>query len=338
MKECENFQTIIQDYVAGEIPPSRLESLRQHCSSCLDCRALLDLHIEISELGQDVPEPEEASFEAMRSQVMAQISQRAQSSRTAQSGQTALSDQPARRRWNWGALFGLRPALALPAVAVLLIAAVFVGRWTATPSDNAVPYQPVPYSDSILMTAVAQQASTQSGLDGYWDTPFSYTNVSVKPVAGGKLDLSFDVCRHINMVTPANSPVAKDVLLQAILSQAPLGARMKAMEMAPATMDPKLEEALVYTMHNDPELAVRLEALSVLTRFPYNDGVQSALMTTLRQDQSVQMRLLALERLADKQVQMETLQQVIGDANMESDPVVMQHAIKLMNGAIDEQQ
>jgi len=113
---------------------------------------------------------------------------------------------------------------------------------------------------------------------------------------------------------------------------------MKAMEVATTTMDPKLEEALVYTMHNDPDLSVRLEALSRLTRFPYNDGVQQALMTTLRQDQSVQMRLLALERLAEKQVQMETLQQVIGEANLESNPAVMQHAIKLINGAIDEQQ
>ena len=40
MKECQNFQTMIQNYVAGEIPPSELESLREHCSFCSDCRAL----------------------------------------------------------------------------------------------------------------------------------------------------------------------------------------------------------------------------------------------------------------------------------------------------------
>lgn len=319
MKECQNFQTIIQNYAAGEIPPSELESLRRHCSSCPDCRALLDLHIEITELGESVPEPNEADFQAMHDRVMADILRRPQRGRFIH------------RRWSWGTMFGLRPALALPLAAVLLLAAVYLGRWSA-----ASPGQAVSYNDDILLRAVSQQASTQQGLDGYWDTPFTYTNVAVKQLAGGNVDLSFDICRHISMVTPANSPVAKEVLLHAILNPEPLGTRMKAMEVATVTMDPELEEALVYTMHNDPELPVRLEALSVLTRFPYNDSMQQALITTLRQDESVQMRLLALERLADKQVQTETLRQVIGEAGLESDPAVMQRAIELINGPIDE--
>jgi hypothetical protein len=158
----------------------------------------------------------------------------------------------------------------------------------------------------------------------------------VKPVAGDRVDLSFDVCRHVNMVTPANSPVAKEILLHAILSPAPMGSRMKAMELAPASMDLKLEEAIVFTMHNDPDLAVRLEAMSILTRVPYNNSVQEALMTTLREDESVQMRLLALERLAEKQVTMEILKKAIDESNMESNPALIQHANKLTSGAIDE--
>lgn len=318
MKECRNFQEIIQSYLAGEIPPSEVDSLRRHCEVCSDCRALMDLHIEMSELGEYVPEPDEADFRSMRSRVMTRI---------------ASEPRPVRhvgRRWDFGSVFRFRPAVALPTAAVLLVAAVLVGRWSAAPRT---PY--AKFSDDILVREVTRQASQQAGLEDYWDTPFSYANVSAKPAPGGNLELSFDVCRHVNMVTPADSPVAREVLLHAILSPASMGTRIRAMEMAPTAMDPKLEEALVYTMHNDPDLAVRLEAMSVLTRVPYNDGVQDALMTTLRRDESVQMRLLALERLAENRVRIETLRRVIDESNMESNPAVMQHAIELTRGAID---
>jgi len=324
MKECQHFQKIIQNYVTGEIPPSELESLRKHCSSCPDCRALLDLHIEMSELGGTIPEPKERDFEAMRGRVMHEISRRTQ------------SDRSMNRRWSWGTVFGLRPALALPLAAVLLLAAVYMGRWSAAPPDGTVAHNTVTYNDDMLLQAVSRQASVQQGLDGYWDTPFTYSNVSVRPVAGGNVDLSFDVCRHINMVTPVSSPVAKEVLMHTIINPEPMGTRMRAMEAAAVTMDPELEEALIYTLHNDPDLSVRLEALSTLKRFPYSDRVHRALITTLREDDAVQMRLLALDRLADRQGQRETLQQVINEADLKDDPAVMQRAIELINQPIEE--
>ena len=58
-------------------------------------------------------------------------------------------------------------------------------------------------------------------------------------------------------------------------------------------------------------------------------------MTTLRQDKSVQMRLLALRHLAANKVGTNILQRIIHEANMESDPAVMQYALSLGSGAID---
>ena len=57
--------------------------------------------------------------------------------------------------------------------------------------------------------------------------------------------------------------------------------------------------------------------------------IQSALLTTLREDESVQMRLLALESLVGSQVDPGEIWNAIESAGQASDPAIMQHAILL---------
>ena len=319
MKKCEDFHAILRNHLTGEALPDELESLQTHCRSCSDCRALMDLHLQLAQAGEDMPVPREADLQNMRAGVLAQISRN-------RAGRARRSSE----RWrHLGAMVRLRPAFALPIAVVLILGAVFLGRWSTT-------FGPARFDDQRLLGEINRLASRQVGLDGYWDTPYSYSNVSVRPVNGVDVDLSFDVSRRVRMRTPSDSPVAKEVLLHAILSPAPLGSRIKAMELAPGTMDPKLKEALIFALHRDPDLTIRIEALSVLGRYPYDPGVRDAMLTTLRLDHSVQMRLLALERLADRQVKLETLQQAIGESGVGSNRAVMQHAMYLTGTAIGE--
>lgn len=319
MSKCDNFKAIIRNYIAGEIAPSELDSLQKHCLSCADCRALLDLNIEISELGNSIPEPDEMDFQVIRNRVTSQISREQKQQRAGN------------RLWDLMAPFRFRPVAALSVMVILLITAVFLGRWS-----SGYPIQNDQYNDNMLLNAISRQASTHQGLENYWDAPFSYSNISVRPIAGGRVDLSFDVSRTIRTVTASNSPLARDVLSQAILNLAPLGNRMKAMEVVSSSMDPKLYEIIIFAMHNDPEPAIRMEALSILTKEPCNNHLKEALMTTLRQDNSVQMRLMALRYLAANKVETTTLQRVINQGNMESDTAVMQYAIGLENKTNDD--
>jgi hypothetical protein len=155
--------------------------------------------------------------------------------------------------------------------------------------------------------------------------------VSVRPAGNGNLDLSFDVCRRVGLVAPKDSPIATEVLMHAILEPSALGSRITAMELTGEILDPKLREALIYTLHKDPDLAVRTEALSVLGRYPYDSDIQDALLTTLREDAEVQMRLLALEYLSGKKVNMETIRRTIRERRMDSDPAVLQYASDLID-------
>jgi hypothetical protein len=308
MSDCQKFRDMIQDFIAGELPQAERGVLQAHLDSCSECSGLIEFHLELSQAPGGIPEPSERDLLVMRRSVLAQISR---------TERLAAERSPG---WDLRALTRLHPAMAVPAAAVLIIVGVLVGR---------LSFGQDPPGERYLLQEMDRQAARQAGVSDYWDTPLTYTNVAVRPLSGGRLDMSFDVCRHMNIVTPMDSPLAKDVLLHAILTPSTMGAKMKAMSLTPEILDPKLREALVFTLHNDPNLAVRLEAFAVVTRYPYDAVTEEALLKTLRQDEAVQMRLLALEFLAEREVDPETLQQTIRSAKLESDPAILQRAVTL---------
>jgi hypothetical protein len=310
MKNCQEFQELLQSYVAGEISPSGLEELHEHCRTCVDCADLMEIHAQLADRGASAREPDQNEFANMRAAVLGRI-----------------TENPAvwtkrRRWWHVGRNTRLRPVWAVPLAAVLVVISVLAGRWS-------VPAAPL--DDDALLREISRHATKQAGLIDFWETPYTYTNVSARPAGDGKLDLSFDVCRRVNMVTPMDSPLASEVLLHAILEPSALGSRIKAMELTGEILDPKLTEAMIYTLHNDPDLAVRTEAMSVLGRYPYDADIQDALLTTLREDTEVQMRLLALDYLSGKQVNMDTIRRAIRERKMDSDPAVLQYASDLID-------
>jgi hypothetical protein len=321
MKECKDYREMIQSYIAGEISPAGLDSLYHHCQSCPDCGQLWEVHSNLAAAGEELPQPPEDGLLAMRTNVLAQITRDERGREERAQGTQTWARRI--RWWDLGALLRAHPAAALPVAAALVVVSIVAGRLSVSGPETG---------DSVIMREISQQASRQAGLIDYWDTPLSYSNVDARPVEGGNLDLSFDVSRHVRLVTPMDSPVAREVLMYAILEPSAVGSKMKAMAMAmaPEIMDPKIKEALIFTMHNDPNLAVRMEAMSVLSKSPYDSDIQKAFLTTLRGDEEVQMRLQALEYLAEKKVNMNTLRRAIELPQLESDTAVLQYAAELI--------
>jgi len=319
MTECKDYREKIQSYIAGEISPADLDSLYHHCQSCPDCGQLWEVHSNLAAAGEELPQPPEGGLLTMRANVLAQITRDERGGEGRAQG-TQTGDRRI-RWWDLGALLRAHPAAAWPVAAALVVVSIVAGRLTVPGPETG---------DSVIMREISQQASRQAGLIDYWDTPLSYSNVDARPVEGGNLDLSFDVSRHVRFVTPMDSPVASEVLMYAILEPSAVGSKMKAMAMVPEIMDPKIKEALIFTMDNDPNLAVRMEAMAILNRSPYDSVIQGAFLTTLRGDEEVQMRLQALEYLAEKQVNMNTLRRAIELPQLESDTAVLQYATELI--------
>jgi hypothetical protein len=222
-------------------------------------------------------------------------------------------------------LTGFLGAHPLPAAAALLVLLAGAGLGGALLKPGAAGDVPIGQADPLL-AAVEAQAARAQGMAGYWNSPYGFENVDARPRADGGLELSFDVVRHVSMETAADSPVAREVLFHAILDRGNMGGRLRAMDLSPAALDPQLEEALVFALHNDPDTAIRVKALSVLQQYPDSPAVRNAMLTVLRDDPSVELRLLALEALAARQVPGDAVRQAILAKPQDDDDAVLEYA------------
>ena len=200
MSECDHFRDLLKRLLVGEVTSSEEETLRRHAVECRACGELLELHQELAAIAEEAPEPAEEELRAMREGVLEEIAFRDRA--------RGLPEEGAAPRRTWGFLRNLHPVGALAAALLVALAAFFFGRSMGKPCE---------FDDDLLMAEIERQASVQRGLAGYWDTPFVYSNVSVNSLNDGRVELGFDVARHVELVTPEDSPVAKQILLHAIL-------------------------------------------------------------------------------------------------------------------------
>jgi hypothetical protein len=215
-----------------------------------------------------------------------------------------------------GRLWRAHPVPSGLATAAVLVAAVLLGRLN-TPADDF---------DRALLQAVDRPVAQAASLESYWDTPYAFANVTVRPEGQGQLALSFDVCRHVDLQVAQDSPLAREVLLHAILEPSTMGSQLRAMEVSPQMRDSRLKQALILTMHNDPDATVRLNALDVIVRYPYDQQIENALLETLKNDEDVQMRLTAMEELARRDVGLDTIRNAVGDEKTEAARAILREA------------
>jgi hypothetical protein len=310
MSECKQWESRIRAFLAGELPPAEQARLLEHARSCAACGAVLELHRRLEDTAAAPPSPSETEFRAMRRAVLDRLEPAA-----------ASASRPSLWR-DLAALFRAHPALAAGVAAVLLAAVFLTGRWSARPAAGL---------EDQLLGAIQAQARQEQSLAGYWDSPFVYSNVTFRPGPAGRLALSFDVTRHVSLVTAEDSPVAREVMVHAILDSSSLCPRLKAISLSEGVADERLKEALIFALHNDPSLAVRRKALAVLVRYPADPDVEAALLKTLRNDEAVQLRLEALDGLAERQADPAAIRRALPTGERPGDAAVRQEAARRLS-------
>jgi hypothetical protein len=276
MDDCTRFFNQIADLRLRDLEDEDQTDLFAHLAICRDCRDLMQFHEDLAAAGNDFGGGNSETLAGVRGRVLEEI--RA----TERVGAAVVQPAPF-----WSA--GRNRMLAAAAAIVMAIGGFAAGRMAGGVS---------PTGGELLVATLEDGAQDHRRLRDVEDSPNIISNVAVRSVGEGRLAMSFDVARHIEIERPVNDPLVNEVLVHAILDQSSMGSRLKAVSMAAGAENGKVEEALLFSMLEDPDLPVRMRALEILANRPISDGVEQGLMKVLRYDESIQMRLLAIEVLA----------------------------------------
>ncbi len=277
MTECVESRKLIETLVEGGEPSAELEA---HAGRCPVCSELHDIHLRLS--GIDLlatAEPTDTEMLELRRSVLRKLR-----------GQASTG-------WSFGNLGSLftRPAFAAGLAAVLLVAGFVVGMG----GPRGMFSQPAPRES--LTQGIELAASQNRQLVQTENSPYVYSNVQVHELDDEMIALSFDVSTHLDLIRPKDDPVVTEILVQSLVNPSPLDTRLEAISLAPA-LEPKVRDALIATLLDDENLAVRLKALEKLATNPSDPEIQAALLDVLKREESVQLRLLAIDNLTEGRV------------------------------------
>ena len=271
--------------------------LEQHVQSCDDCRRerakIVRMLDSITASGAGDPSDD----------ALASAQQSLRAALWKESLSQAAARRPARKASLWERLFGFgggefdgafggafRPGLrvALAGAATLSIG-FFFGYVTF---KEAKPVSPEPQRSVAIDDRYAGISNVEFlDLDA----------------ADGEVDIIYDQVRPVRLRTRIDDHRAQDVLTYAILNDDNPGVRLKAIRAfeLPQQQTPpeEMKQAFLQALTSDPNAGVRLQALLVLRRLPFDEDVKDALLYVLSHDENPGIRVAAMNYLAETTIE-----------------------------------
>jgi len=299
MESCHDYETSIERMLADEIDDTERDRLFAHSERCRSCREFVELHHRLlgSELDLELPTDEELAD--VRTVVLERI--RAEREMPAVGFGDLL-----RQLWSRPAWIGAAAAAML----VALVGGIWIGSRAGTGTMSLVETVDTPFAATI-------EPVNGNAL---------YSNVSVRDAGDGTLTVGYDVTRHVELTRPPGHPQVRQLLLQSMLNEPQLGARLEAMTAVQTYRTPEVKLALIRSLLNDPDLAVRQRALEILTGYEIDADVETAMIAVLTTEQSVHLRLMALDQLAVSDLSPERVEQMLGDLERRDDRALLVRA------------
>jgi hypothetical protein len=310
MNNCSEYEGLLGKMVTDEIAPTEIERLRDHARQCDNCGGLLKLQDDLRAAGQQEADVPAEDLQQVRYAVLRSIHLRVHPSTIS------------RGKAGWTRVGFARLTWASGLAAAVFVGGFFIGNlWSTRHGDPG----------SALIRQIYSDARKEKSLHDVENSPLMYSNVLFNRVGDQKLSLSFDVTRHVELTAGPEDPLVRNLLIQALLNPSPLGARLKAISFAETNKDPEIKRALILSMLNDPSVAVRLKTESSLLNYRNDSEVQAAFLQVLRKEESVQLRLVALDYLVGNNVSQETLREIVRDLRSQGETAVLHKAVAYLH-------
>jgi len=288
VKQCKQFKSLIIKYIADEINPRDREILEKHMDQCPDCRKLIESHSLTEETFKTVKLPEESEFLKMRQDVIRSI-------RT-QPVKTSVFQKI------YDAIIALEYRTALGAAAAILL--FFAGYFINDFSN-------INKADTSFVEQMGSTAVRHTSLSETQNSPYRFSDLKVTELDEENLELSFTVCRTMNLVRTKDDPLTKEILAQNLINETGTAKRLQTINYSNSIFDNRIKQALILAVLNDPVDAVRLRAMSRLIEFSLDEEIKTTLLEVLEKDSSVSMRLSAIEYLMQNQTEKTYIDEVL---------------------------
>lgn len=319
MKGCRAYDDSIERMLADEIGNAERDRLLAHAQDCGACREFVDLHFQLQDPAMTVELPSDAEFAMARRAVLGRIRLGRDSEQVSGlAGLRAFFTSLVRSPAYAGALAAL--------LVVALAAGVVIGRGSGA---RVLAFDPtVPLEVDPMLGQIGEIARASQELSDVEDSPFVYSNVGFRDMGDGGVSVSFDVTRHVEVARRIDDPLVTEVLTQTLINGDQVGTRLQAIDYAEQLIDPKVKQALIFSMLGDSNMAVRLHALKILSRYEPDDEVQEAFLGVLAGEEAVQMRLLAMDYLATSGLSSERFDEVFDELVRRDDQALLVRAAR----------
>jgi hypothetical protein len=301
MRIEQKVEELIMKLQAGELDTQSREELDKILIQYPEYKDIVDIHNQLSNSETIIPEPEPEQFTQMRAAVMRKIR------RTSERAPGRIEQFIQKIQAH-----ALRPEMAV--AALTLIIGFLFGR-ALPPDENSLT--------NSIMSQINALAKVNTGLEDVKKSPYAYSNVAFKEIDENNIALSFDVTTHLSMISKKDDPMVRDVIAQSLVNPTNLGTELKAISYSEGVFDQKIKEALIYSMNKTPILAVRLKAMNNLFNYKNDPEVEEAFIRVLKEEESVKMRLMAIEYLTESQLKADTLQKIVSESEAPQNPALL---------------